>query len=123
MGKQMSLGELLADFRESLDKDQKEVAEDLNLPAASLSFYENDRRTPPYGIFARLLHYYNARLTIESDVGKWVFKPRGKSIRIEKIPDDEELDLLAGLEENEREDLISYIRRRKHSRRRSEEIF
>lgn len=120
MSEKISLGELLADFRETLDQDQKEVASNLSIPPSSLSFYENGKRVPPHDILVKLFQYYNARLSVESDAGKWIVKTSGEELELEKVPENEEVDLLAGLDEEEREDLISYIRRRKHRKRQRE---
>ncbi len=114
MGETISLGELLTNFRKALEKNQKQVANELDMPSSSLSFYENNNRIPPHQVLVKLLNYYNSRLTVESDIGKWTFKTTDDSIYLEKIPEDEELDLMAGLDPTEREDLINYIRRRKH---------
>ncbi len=116
MTEKTELSELLRQFRETVGQTQKEVAEALDIPPSSLSFYESGERTPPYSTLIRLLDYYGSRVTIESDFGKWVFSCTEAEIALEKVPEKEELDLLAGLEPDEREDLIAYIRRRKHRR-------
>lgn len=114
MSDTVSLSEILNKFRKLLEEDQSEVAEKLDLPAASLSFYERGERTPPYEVLIKLLEYYDARLTIESQLGKWVCKEGEDELELEEVPKSEELDLLTGLDEQEREDLVAYIRRRKH---------
>lgn len=110
----MTLADLLVRFRDILGRNQKEVAEDLDLPAPSLSFYENGKRIPPFTILIRLLKYYEARLSIETDLGEWVFDLADDGdITLEEKRKSEEMDLFSGLEPQEKEDLIAYIRRRR----------
>ncbi|GEM_PF-4778233 len=116
MTEKNELSELLKQFRETVGEPQKEVAQALDIPPSSLSFYESGERTPPYSTLIKLLDYYGGRLAIESDFGKWIFSHQNDGITLEKLPEKEELDLLAGLDSDEREDLIAYIRRRKHRR-------
>jgi transcriptional regulator with XRE-family HTH domain len=111
----ISLAELLKKFRDVVEESQKEVAEALELPPPSLSFYENDERLPPFNVLVELLEYYDARLVVETDLGKWTFREENGSIRLEPEKKTEEMGLLSGIDEEEKEDLIAYIRRRRRS--------
>jgi transcriptional regulator with XRE-family HTH domain len=107
------LSDLLTKFRDIMDQSQKAVAEALDLPPPSLSFYENGERTPPFPVLLQLLDFYEARLKVETDLGEWVFKLDDGEIRLEPKEKVEEMGLLSGLDEDEKEDLIAYIRRRR----------
>lgn len=115
----LTLSQLLTKFRDILDESQKEVAEEMDLPPPSLSFYENGERIPPFPVLLELLDYYDARLTIETDLGEWIFKQEDGEITLESQEKAEQMGLLTGLPEDEKEDLIAYIRRRR--RRSSDE--
>lgn len=116
MADRISLAELLKKFRDVVEESQKEVAEGLDLPPPSLSFYENDERLPPFDVLVELLDYYDARLVVETDLGKWTFRgDEDGSIALEPEQKSEEMGLLSGIEEEEKEDLIAYIRRRRRS--------
>lgn len=116
MSEPLTLAELLKKFRGVVEESQKEVAEELDLPPPSLSFYENDERLPPFDVLVELLEYYDARLVVETDLGKWTFRQDGNG-SIELVPEkkSEEMGLLSGIDEEEKEDLIAYIRRRRRS--------
>lgn len=113
----LNLSTLLTKFRDIVGESQKEVAEALEMPPPSLSFYENGERIPPFPVLLKLLEYYDARLKVETDLGEWVFEVDEDGIKLLPEEKTEQMGLLAGLEEDEKEDLIAYIRRR---RRRSE---
>lgn len=114
MSEPIPLSELLVRFRDILGESQKEVASTIDIPAPSLSFYENGRRVPPFSILIQLLEHYDAQLNIETDLGEWVFEvgERGE-IQLHEKEKSDEMGLLHGIETEEREDLISYIRRRR----------
>jgi len=108
------LAELLVRFRNVLEQSQKEVADRVEIPPPSLSFYENGRRIPPFAILIRLLDHYDAQLKIETDLGEWTFDVENEDkIKLEEQEKSEEIGLLSGLEPTEKEDLIAYIRRRR----------
>jgi len=114
MGETTKMSELLRKFRGIVGESQKSVAEALDIPAPSLSFYENGRRIPPFDTLIRLLQYYDVRLMIEADLGKWTFELDGDGdVSLRERPKTEQMGLLSGLEEQEKEDLIAYIRRRR----------
>lgn len=115
MSDTISLAELLRKFRDVVEESQKEVAEALDLPPPSLSFYENDERLPPFDVLVRLLEYYDARLVVETDLGKWTFQEKDGSVQLEPEKKTQEMGLLNGIDEKEKEDLIAYIRRRRRS--------
>ena len=115
MSDAINLSELLKKFRDIVGESQKEVAESLDLPPPSLSFYENDERLPPFDVLVELLEYYDARLVVETDLGKWTFRAEDGSVRLEPEKKSEEMGLLSGIDEEEKEDLIAYIRRRRRS--------
>jgi transcriptional regulator with XRE-family HTH domain len=108
------LSDLLVHFRDILEQSQKEVADAVEIPPPSLSFYENGRRIPPFPILIKLLDHYDAQLKIETDLGEWVFDVDDeKEIELEEREKTEEMGLLSGLEDQEKEDLIAYVRRRR----------
>jgi transcriptional regulator with XRE-family HTH domain len=109
----ISLSELLTRFRDIIECSQKEVAEAVDIPAPSLSFYENGQRTPPYKTLVNLLEYYDAQMLIETDLGKWVWAEVNGEPQLIEMAKKEEIGLLSGLPEDEKEDLIAYIRRRR----------
>lgn len=109
----LSLSQLLTKFRDILDESQKEVADRMDLPPPSLSFYENGERIPPFPVLLELLDYYDARLKVETDLGEWIFKRDDGEIVLESQEKAEQMGLLSGLPEDEKEDLIAYIRRRR----------
>jgi len=116
MDDKITLSDLLVKFRTLTDMKQNEVARQVDIPAPSLSFYENGERTPPYKALIKLLDFFDAQLSIETDLGKWIFQPdQSGNISLEEQPKSEELGLLDGLEEQEKEDLIAYIRRRRRN--------
>lgn len=55
----MSLGKRLKKLREINNKQQKEVAIELNIPKATLSSYENDLRLPSLQNLIMLADYYH----------------------------------------------------------------
>ncbi len=114
MSESISLSELLVRFRDILGQSQKDVADAVEIPAPSLSFYENGRRIPPFAILIQLLDHYDAQLNIETDLGEWVFTlgKRG-DIQLREKKKSDEMGLLSGLDPAEKEDLIAYIRRRR----------
>lgn len=114
MGDRVKLSDLLIKFRDIHEESQKEVAEQLDIPPPSLSFYENDRRIPPFQILIKLLDHYDARIVIETDLGEWEFDLDDEGdVELEEKPKGEEMGLLSGLDDTEKEDLIAYIRRRR----------
>jgi len=111
---QNELSDLLVRFRDILSQSQKEVADGVGIPPPSLSFYENGRRIPPFPILVKLLNYYDAQLKIETDLGEWVFDvDEEDNIKLNEQTKSEEIGLLSGLDPQEKEDLIAYIRRRR----------
>lgn len=114
MSERIPLSKLLVRFRDILGQSQKEVASQIDIPAPSLSFYENGRRVPPFSILIQLLEHYDAQLSIETDLGEWVFGvgDRGE-IQLHEKEKSDEMGLLSGIAPEEREDLIAYIRRRR----------
>ena len=116
MGEEISLSELLSEFRKNLDMKQTELSQETSVPAPSLSFYENGERTPPYKTLVKLLEFFDARLVIEGDLERWIFKlDQSGEIVLEKQSRSEEQGLLSGLEEQEKKDLVNYIRRRRRN--------
>ena len=116
MGEEISLSELLSQFRKSMEMKQTELSEQTDVPAPSLSFYENGERTPPYKTLVKLLEFFDARLVIEADQDRWIFEPEQEDgILLEKQPRSKERGLLSGLDEQEKKDLVAYIRRRRRS--------
>lgn len=116
MTEKITLSELLAKFRNLTDMKQNEVASEVDVPAPSLSFYENGERTPPYQALIQLLDFFDAQLSIETDLGKWIFQSDNSGeIVLEEQPKTKELGLLNGLDDQEKEDLIAYIRRRRRN--------
>jgi transcriptional regulator with XRE-family HTH domain len=114
MSETLSLADLLIKFRDILDESQKEVAEQLDIPPPSLSFYENEERLPPFDVLVELLDHYDARLVVETDLGKWTFKNTGEdNLKLNPEEKTDEMGLLAGIDDDEKEDLIAYIRRRR----------
>lgn len=114
MSDKNELSELLVRFRGVLDQSQKEVADGIDIPPPSLSFYENGRRIPPFPILIQLLDYYDAQLKIETDLGEWVFGvDSNENIKLEEQEKMDEIGLLSGLDPQEKEDIIAYIRRRR----------
>jgi transcriptional regulator with XRE-family HTH domain len=114
MSETVSLAELLIKFRDILDESQKEVAEQLDLPPPSLSFYENEERLPPFDVLVELLDHYDAHLVVETDLGKWTFEMNGDDeLKLKPEEKTDEIGLLSGIDEEEKEDLIAYIRRRR----------
>ncbi|MFB6356230.1 MAG: helix-turn-helix domain-containing protein [bacterium] len=113
MSESIELSELLLRFRDIVSQNQKQVADAVEIPPPSLSFYENGERIPPFKILIKLLQHYDARLNIETDLGKWVFEVEDDEVILKEEPKSEELGLLSGLDDQEKEDLISYIRRRR----------
>lgn len=112
----IKLSELLNKFRNIVEKSQKEIADELNLPAPSLSFYENDERLPPYEALVELLDFYDAKLKIEADLGEWTFHQTDDGeLKLEEEEKTEEIGLLKGIDKKEKEDLIAYIRRRRRN--------
>ncbi|MFB6344392.1 MAG: helix-turn-helix domain-containing protein, partial [bacterium] len=101
----ITLADLLAKFRDNRGESQKEVAAELDMPPPSLSFYENGERTPPFHVLLELLDYYDARLTVETDLGEWIFKKDKGTIELEPEEKIEQMGLLSGLDEKEKEDL------------------
>lgn len=121
MSDAIRLSELLKKFRDIVDESQKEVAENLELPPPSLSFYENDERLPPFESLIKLLEYYDARLVVETDLGKWTFvRNDDDELMLQSEEKTDEMGLLSGIDQEEKEDLISYIRRRRRSDESSE---
>ncbi len=115
------LSDLLKKLRDIVDEDQKEVARNLELPPPSLSFYENDERIPPFESLVKLLEYYDARLVVETDLGKWTFvRNDNGTLRLKPEEKTEEMGLLSGIDQEEKEDLVSYIRRRRRSGKNTE---
>ena len=53
------IGHLLRELRESADKTQRQVAEDLNISNKMLSNYERDERLPPIDMIIDICQYYN----------------------------------------------------------------
>lgn len=116
MTEKLRLSDLLIKFRDILGESQKEVAGELGIPPPSLSFYENDERLPSFDVLVKLLEYYDAQLTVETDLGKWIFdKNQDDEIYLNPEDQSKEKGLLGGLEESEKEDLIAYIRRRRRN--------
>lgn len=114
MSETVSLSDLLQKFRGILGQSQKDVAEAVDIPPPSLSFYENGRRLPPFDTLIRLLDYFDVRLMIEADLGKWTFTlDEDGDVQLNETPKTDEMGLLTGLDEHEKEDLIAYIRRRR----------
>lgn len=112
----LKMSELLNKFRDILGQSQKEVADNLEVPAPSLSFYENDRRIPPLDVLIMLLDFYDAKLFIETDLGKWKLTVNeDDEVRLIEKDKSEEVGLLSGLDDQEKEDLVSYIRRRRRN--------
>lgn len=121
MSDAINLSELLKKFRDIVGESQKEVAESLDLPPPSLSFYENDERLPPFESLVKLLEYYDARLVVETDLGQWTFvRDEEGNLKLEPEEKTEEMGLLSGIDQEEKEDLIAYIRRRRRSREQEE---
>ncbi len=119
MADTVEMAELLKKFRNIVGESQKSVADAVGIPAPSLSFYENGRRIPPFDTLIRLLDYYDVRLMVEADLGKWTFELNDDGdVRLRERPKTDEMGLMTGLDEQEKEDLIAYVRRRRrHSDR------
>ncbi len=109
-----NLDELLFELRESIEEKQSEVAENTDVSSPSLSYYERGERTPPYKTLIELLDHYGAHLAIESQEGKWKFQVKEGEISFREVKETESLDIFTGLDKQEKEDLIAYIRRRKN---------
>ncbi|MGM0381758.1 MAG: helix-turn-helix domain-containing protein, partial [bacterium] len=91
MTEKITLADLITEFRTTIDMKQNEVAQQADVAAPSLSFYENGERTPPYKTLIKLLDFFDAQLTIETDLDKWIFKKdKGKEITLEKQPKSKE---------------------------------
>lgn len=114
MSEKNELSDLLVRFRDILGQSQKEVADGVEIPPPSLSFYENGRRIPPFPILIKLLDHYDAQLKIETDLGEWIFDvDEDDNIELDEQAKSEEIGLLSGLDPQEKEDLIAYVRRRR----------
>ena len=112
-----TLGDLLERFRQAEELSQRDLAEKSDLPAPSISYYENNRRIPPLKTLARLLDSLDARLVIEQDDECWQVEPDtsgDKPTGVEKV--EGMVSLLKGLDPKEREDILEFLRlRRRHS--------
>lgn len=63
----MTLGEKLRQLRLLHRKQQKDVAADLGITPAGISYYETDKRTPDIEMLIKIADYY--RVTIDDLVG------------------------------------------------------
>lgn len=112
---ELTLSQLLTKLRGIIGESQKDVADRMEMPPPSLSFYENGERIPPFPVLLKLLDHYDARLKVETDLGEWVFEASDGDISLTPQEKTEQMGLLSGLNDDEKEDLIAYIRRRRRS--------
>lgn len=111
------LGDLLEQLRGEEGSSQRDLADRSDLPAPSISYYENNRRIPPLQALARILRSLDGRLVIEREDSSWQIVPGPEDEEAPRVePVEGTASLLDGLDPEERRDILEFLEnRRRHS--------